>query len=160
MLRRRRRRRLMGGWAPVRVDKQSFWVLTCHKHNATRPTLHNVNMYLFNYLNQRFRVNVVLPRYMDIRYVPISKQRWDCMDCTWMDDHPNDKYPGVVKRCNRILWPGKALEKTPRGVIPLACTCTFFNLYLATLSSSVHSKEFPSLSRFVFIGRKLRTWDL
>jgi hypothetical protein len=29
--------------------------------------------------------------------------------------------PGAVKRCTRILWPGKALEKTPRGVIPPVC---------------------------------------
>jgi hypothetical protein len=29
--------------------------------------------------------------------------------------------PGAVKRSTRILWPRKALEKTPRGVIPPAC---------------------------------------
>jgi hypothetical protein len=26
--------------------------------------------------------------------------------------------PGAVRRCNRILWAGKAAEKTPREVIP------------------------------------------
>jgi hypothetical protein len=26
--------------------------------------------------------------------------------------------PGAVRRCTRILWPGKASEKTPKGVIP------------------------------------------
>jgi hypothetical protein len=29
--------------------------------------------------------------------------------------------PGAVRRCTRILWPGKASEKTPRGVIPPVC---------------------------------------
>jgi hypothetical protein len=29
--------------------------------------------------------------------------------------------PGAVKSCTRILWPGKALENTPRGVISPVC---------------------------------------
>jgi hypothetical protein len=37
---------------------------------------------------------------------------------TWMGDRPNYKYAGAVRRCTRILWPGTASEKTPRGVIP------------------------------------------
>jgi hypothetical protein len=29
--------------------------------------------------------------------------------------------PGAVRRCTRILWPGKASEKTSRGVISPVC---------------------------------------
>jgi hypothetical protein len=29
--------------------------------------------------------------------------------------------PNAVRKCTRIMWPGKVLEKAPRGVIPLVC---------------------------------------
>jgi cobalamin biosynthesis protein CobT len=29
--------------------------------------------------------------------------------------------PGTVRMCTRILWPGKASDKTPRGVVPPVC---------------------------------------
>jgi hypothetical protein len=41
-----------------------------------------------------------------------------------MGDRSNDKYDGAVRRCTRLFWPGKALEKTPRGVIQPVCEKT------------------------------------
>jgi hypothetical protein len=37
------------------------------------------------------------------------KQRWSRFVLIW---------PTAVRRCTSIFWPGKASEKTPRGVIP------------------------------------------
>jgi hypothetical protein len=41
--------------------------------------------------------------------------------------------PGAVKRCSGILWPVKALEKTPRGVIPPE-----YVIYCQTLKKMTH----------------------
>ena len=40
---------------------------------------------------------------------------------TWTGESKTGGTLGAVRRCTRILWPGKASEKTPRGVIPPVC---------------------------------------
>jgi hypothetical protein len=49
------------------------------------------------------------------------KQRWArILDGCWVTTQITCM-PGTVKRCTRILWPGKASEKTPRVVFSPAC---------------------------------------
>jgi hypothetical protein len=44
------------------------------------------------------------------------KQCWAQLVLGWFIDQMTIM-PGAVRKCNPILWPAKALEKTPRGVI-------------------------------------------
>jgi hypothetical protein len=48
------------------------------------------------------------------------KQRWARIVLHWVTTQMTST-TGAVKTCNRILWPGKASEKTPKGVIPPVC---------------------------------------
>jgi hypothetical protein len=48
------------------------------------------------------------------------KQRCVRLVLGWVNPQMTSS-PGAVSRCTCILWPGKASEKTPRGVIPPVC---------------------------------------
>jgi hypothetical protein len=48
------------------------------------------------------------------------KQRWAKIIIGWVTTQMTSM-PGAVRRCTPILWTGKALERTPIGVIPPVC---------------------------------------
>jgi hypothetical protein len=52
-------------------------------------------------------------RHTSTQLITKVKQRWARLVLGWVTS-----VTGAVKRCTRILWPEKALEKTPTEVIP------------------------------------------
>jgi hypothetical protein len=48
------------------------------------------------------------------------KQRWAHLVLGWVTTKITSMLV-AFRRCTRILWPGKASEKTPKGVIPPLC---------------------------------------
>jgi hypothetical protein len=59
------------------------------------------------------------------------KQRWAQLVLGWGTAQMTSM-PGAVRRCTRILWPGKASEKSLIGVIPPVCVkyCRSLQLHL------------------------------
>jgi hypothetical protein len=54
-------------------------------------------------------------------FITKVKQPWALLVLEWVTAQMTS-VPGAVRRCTRLLWPGKALEKTQRGVvIPPVC---------------------------------------
>jgi hypothetical protein len=48
------------------------------------------------------------------------KQHWARLVLGWVTAQMTSR-PGAVRRCTRILWPGKGSEKTAKEVIPPVC---------------------------------------